>query len=248
MMDRLSQLDHVSHLGDAMTRMASFVGKAEGDEVVPGCPGWTVGDLTIHLGTIHRWAASIVLSGLRLSEPKVLATEPRNDWYAGTATALLAALQAVDPTEFIPNFSLMNETAAFWPRRQLHETTIHAVDASQALKLGDEAFVIDGDVADDGIDEVLSVFFPRMTARGRRPDVSARVRVTATDTGRSWIIGPSEDPAGTPILLHPTLDADAELSGTASDLYLGLWRRSPHDRLETDGDAANRMLAGPMTP
>ena len=241
-------MDHLSRLGNAMTRMASFVGKAEGDEVVPGCPGWTVNDLAIHLGTNHRWAASIVLSGQRLSEPKVLATESLIDWYAGTATALLAALQAVEPTEYTPNFSLMNETAAFWPRRQMHEATIHAVDASQALNPGDEAFIIDEDVSDDGIDEVLSVFFPRMTARGHRPDVSAHVRITATDTGRSWLIAPSADPDGPPILLHPSLDADAELSGKAADLYLGLWRRSPHDLLKADGAAADRILAGPLTP
>lgn len=241
-------MEHLTHLGNAMTRMAGFVGQAEGDEPVPACPGWTISDLTIHLGTVHRWAASIVLSGQRLSMPTVIATEPLIDWYAGTATALLAALQAVDPTDPTPNFSLMNETAAFWPRRQMHETTIHAIDAAQALNLGDDGFVIDEEVAADGIDEVLGLFFPRMTARGQRPDVSARVRVTATDTGRSWIIAPSEDPEGTPILLHPTLDADAELSGTVTDLYLGLWRRSPHERLKADGDAAVRILAGPMTP
>lgn len=74
------------------------------------------------------------------------------------------------------------------------------------------------------------------------------MRITATDTGRSWIIAPSEDPDGTPILLHPMLDADAELSGTATNLYLGLWRRSSQDKLKPDGAAANRILAGPLTP
>jgi len=241
-------MEHLPYLGNAMARMAEHIGNAEGDEAVPCCPGWSVNDLTVHLGTIHRWAASIVLSGQRLSEPQVLATEPLLDWYAGTATALLAALQAVEPTEATPNFSRINETAAFWPRRQMHETTIHAVDAAQALGLGKNSYAVDDDVADDGIDEILSVFFPRMTARGERPDVSARVRVTATDTGRSWIVAPSPDPVGAPILLDPTLDFDAELSGKAVDLYLGMWRRSPHDGLEIDGAAARRILAGPMTP
>lgn len=57
--------------------------------------------------------------------------------------------------------------------------------------------------------------------------------------------------AGTPIVLHPSLDLDldldAELSGTAADLHPGMWRRSPHNRLQADGDAAGRLLAGPMT-
>lgn len=242
-------MEHLPYLGNAMTRMAEFLGKAEGTEEVPACPGWTVNDLAVHLGGVHRWAASIVLSGQRLREPEnVVATEPLIDWYAGTATALLAALQAVEPSEPTPNFSLINETAAFWPRRQMHETTIHAIDTAQAIGLGDDAFAIDDVVADDGIDEVLTVFFPRMTARGQRPHVSGRIRITTTDTGRSWLIAESENPDGPPILLHSTHEADAELSGTAVDLYLGLWRRSPHDRLRADGDAGNRMLAGPMTP
>ena len=45
-------------------------------------------------------------------------------------------------------------------------------------------------VAADGIEEVLRVFFPRMTARGKRPNVQSRIRITATDTGQSWLIGP----------------------------------------------------------
>lgn len=241
-------MEHLPYLGNAMTRMAELIGKAEGNEPVPACPGWTVNDLAVHLGRVHRWAASTVLSGQRLTTPEVIATEPLNDWYAGTATALLAALQAVEPTEPTPNFSFINETAAFWPRRQMHETTIHAVDAAQAIGLGDDAYEIYNAVADDGIDEVLTVFFPRMTARGQRPDVTGRVRVTATDTGRSWLIAESDNPEGSPILLHPSLGADAGLTGKAVDLYLGLWRRSPHDRLNADGDAAIRMLAGPMTP
>lgn len=243
----MTTMEHLPHLGGAMGRMALHISVADGDETVPACPGWTVNDLTVHLGTVHRWAAGIVLSGQRLKAPSVLVTEPLSEWYAGTATALLAALQAVEPTESVPNFTHLFETAAFWPRRQLHETTVHAVDAAQALGLGEDSYGIDPAVADDGIDEVFAVFFPRLTDNGRRPDVSAPVRVTATDTGRSWVVAPAEDPAGTPILLPATADSDAQLSGTATDIYLGLWRRSPHDRLTVDGEAARRMLAGPMT-
>lgn len=241
-------MEHLPYLGNAMARMVERLGGAEGNESVPACPGWTVNDLAVHLGSTHRWAASIVLSGQRLEEPTVTATEPLADWYAGTATALLAALQAVEPTEPTPNFSLMHETAAFWPRRQMHETTIHSVDAAQALGLSEDDYLVDTEVADDGIDEVLTVFFPRMTARGQRPDISGRVRVVTTDTEKSWIVAPSDDAQGPPIILHASLEADAELSGTALDLYLGLWHRSPHDRLKAEGEAAARLLAGPLTP
>lgn len=241
-------MEHLPYLGSAMTNMAERIGRAEGHEPIPACPGWTMEDLVVHLGTVHRWAASILLSGQRLTEPDVVATEPLVDWYAGTATALLAAIQAIEPTEHIPNFSMMNETAAFWPRRQMHETTIHTVDAAQALNDPEDSWEIPSDLADDGIDEVFTTFFPRMTARGHRPDFTGRVRVTATDTGRSWLVAQSDDPQGSPIVLHSSHDSDAEISGTAADLYLGLWHRSQHDRLKTEGEAATRMLAGPLTP
>lgn len=231
-----------------MTQLAERLGKADGSEAVVSCPGWTVVDVGIHVGTMHRWAAAIILSGQRLEVPKVVATEPLIDWYAGTATALLAAVQAVEPDEATPNFSLMSEVAAFWPRRQLHETTVHLVDVMQALSEPEADWEIPTAVAVDGIDETLSVFFPRLTMRGRRPDVSVRIRITATDTDASWLVAPSQDPQGPPILLHTSLESDAEISGTARDLYLGLWRRTGHDRLRIEGDAAAQLLAGPLTP
>ena len=111
-------MDHLIELGSAMSRFATLVGKASGDEVVPACPGWTVRHLAEHLGRMHRWAAATVLSGQRLGQPNAIVTDPMVEWYAGTATALLSALQAVGPDELVPNFSRLDENAQFWQRRQ----------------------------------------------------------------------------------------------------------------------------------
>ena len=191
-------MDHMLELGSAMSRFAELVGKATGDEPVPACTPWTVRDLTTHLGAIHRWAAATVLSGQRLADPVPLVTEPIVEWYAGTATALLSALQAVSPDEPVPNFSYVDERAAFWPRRQMHETTVHAVDAAQALGLDEGDWTVEPSVAADGVDEVLQVFFPRMTARQRRPDVRSRIRLVATDYGQSWLVAPGSGDLGPP--------------------------------------------------
>jgi uncharacterized protein (TIGR03083 family) len=235
-------------LGSAMSRFAEIVGKASGDEPVPACPGWDVRDLTTHLGTVHRWAAAILLSGQRLSEPTPLVTDPIVEWYAGTATALLGALQAVDPDEVVPNFSRINERAAFWPRRQLHETTVHAVDAAQALDVDEGEWGVASSLAADGVDEVLQVFFPRMTARRQRPDVRSRIRLVATDTEESWIVAPGDGDLGPPLQLHSSLDADGTVSGTASDLYLGLWKRVGPERLDFEGVDGRILFDGPTTP
>ncbi len=244
-------MDHVLELADAMERYAELAAAAYGTEAVPSCPGWTVDDLTDHLGTMHRWAASILLAGQRLDEPVgVQVTGSRADWYAPTAAALLAAVRAVPAGEPTPNFARVHETAAFWPRRQAHETTIHAVDASLALGLGVEGAQVSASLAADGVDEVLGVFLPRMTARGQRPHLEGRVRFAATDTGRTWVVGVSPTAMRTPVLLFSDadVDADGEVRGSAVDLYLGLWGRAPHHLLEVDGVAARNLLGGPLVP
>lgn len=240
--------DPLLELGQAMTTFASLASLGTGEEPVPSCDGWTMADLVAHLGTIHRWAAGIVISGQRIADPQPLITEPRADWYAGTAAALLAVLQAVSPAEPTPNFSRIGETAAFWPRRQLHETIVHIVDAQQALGFGETDWTVPSALAADGIDEVLQVFFPRLTARGRRPDVRSRIRLVATDVEQSWIIGPGEGDTGTPVQLHSSREADAVVTGSASDLYLALWHRVPRSRLQFDGHDGIALLDGPTTP
>ena len=241
-------MDHMLELGSAMSRFAELIGKAMGDEPVPACPEWTVRDLTTHLGTVHRWAAATVLSSQRLQEPAPLVTEPIVEWYAGTATALLGALQAVSPDEPTPNFSYVNETAAFWSRRQMHETTVHTIDAAQALGVDENEWAVASSVAADGIDEVLQVFFPRMTARKQRPDVRSRIRLVATDTQQTWLVAPGAGDLGPPLQLHPSLEADGSVSGTAADLYLGLWKRLGPERLDFEGVDGRILFDGPTTP
>lgn len=241
-------MDHLLELGSAMSRFAELTSKATGDEEVPGCPGWNVRDLTTHLGTIHRWAGAIVLSGQRVKLPQPVVTEPLVDWYAGTAAALLAALQAVSPDEPVPNFSHLNETAGFFTRRQMHEATIHGVDAAQALGLEETEWQVIPEIAVDGVDEVLQVFFPRMTAQGRRPDVRCRIRLIATDTGDEWVIAPGSGDLTPPLQLHPSYHSDASVQGTAADLYLALWHRVSRFRLDFEGTDATALFDGPTTP
>lgn len=236
--------DSLDELAAAMGRFASALDGADESVAVSSCPGWTVRDLAVHVGTVHRWAASIVLSGQQLAEPEPLVEGELASWYAGCATALLGALQAVEPTEPVPNFSRLDQTAAFWPRRQLHETTVHLVDLLQAT--AGQTPVVPADLAADGVAEVLRTFFARLTGRGMRPVVTRPVRIEATDTADVWVLGPG-DGHEPPVVLDPTTPADDVVAGTANDLYLGLWRRVPHDALRVEGAAARAFLAGPLT-
>ncbi|MFT4231832.1 MAG: maleylpyruvate isomerase family mycothiol-dependent enzyme [Leucobacter sp.] len=233
--------DRIEALEIATGGFAELLARASGDEAVPGCPGWSVRDLGLHLGTVHRWAASIVLSGRMQREPEPLVRVDLASWYPSAAGALVAALRAVDPDEPTPNFARLYETAAFWPRRQLHEVTVHAFDLAQALGLPEP--VLAPELAADGVDELLTVFFPRLVARGSAPDVRDTVRLSALDTGDAWVVGPGEIPN----LLPPETRAAASIEGSAADLYLALWGRVPADRLAVTGDAAGTLLAGPTS-
>jgi hypothetical protein len=75
------------------------------------------------------------------------------------------------------------------------------------------------ELASDGVPEFIEVMVG--------PDVAAlrgAVTLTAVDTGGSWRVGP-EPPSGT-----------AELSATASDLVLMLYRRLPVPDADVNGD------------
>jgi len=244
--------DHTRYgaeLDDAVGRFATLADQVSGDELVPSCPDWTARDLIVHLGSIHRWAAATLLGGQRqVDRPTPLVTGTLGDWYAGCAAALLTAIDAVDPEEAIPNFARINETASFWARRQLHETTIHAVDLAQALGRFEQQWGVQADVAADGVEEVLGVFFPRMTARGQAPDVRERIRFDATDRFDSWIIRPASIAGGPPLLVHDSGDADSSVRGTTVELYLTLWGRLPAGRLTYDSDNARAVMSGPTVP
>ncbi len=245
-------LDHLratAELDDAVARFAALADDCTGDEDVPSCPGWKTRDLVIHLGSIHRWAAATLLSGSRNVEvPTPVVKGNLGDWYAGCAAALLTAIDAVDPAEPIPNFARVNETASFWARRQLHETTIHAVDLAQAVGHFEQNWKVVADVAADGVEEVLGTFFPRMTARGIKPDVRSRIRFDATDRYDSWIITPSTSDFSPPLLVHGSGDADGSVRGTTIELYLALWGRLPVGRLTYDSPDARAVLSGPTVP
>lgn len=55
--------DHIAALRGGGELLASAAGTAGLDAVVPTCPGWRVRDLLQHIGGVHRWAASYVLTG-----------------------------------------------------------------------------------------------------------------------------------------------------------------------------------------
>ncbi|GAB3422673.1 maleylpyruvate isomerase family mycothiol-dependent enzyme [Flindersiella endophytica] len=236
---------------------------AEGDEAarVPACPDWCVRDLVAHLGGVHNWAglnASTGLDGVSPRHPwlELPSGAPLGEWYAARADRLLELLAATDPDE--PCWTLQKgfRTAAFWSRRQSHETAMHRNDVAGALG---GAYSYEAGHAADGLGEIFDVFLCRRKAYGvPRVDVDVPVLIECTDAPARWLLAPqASDPelheARGPVLSDDQAsEAAAVLRGPAAGLLFTFWRRqsAAEAGLTAEGDTSltDRLLACTLTP
>jgi uncharacterized protein (TIGR03083 family) len=226
---------HLAGIEDAVARLGAWAGRAGADSSVPTCPGWTVRDLLAHQGMVHRWATAVVLGDdPRAVDDAALEAEGRAagdqvDWLRSGADALLAALRAApDDLDVMTFLAQPLPAKAFWARRQCHETTVHAFDALSALEdrtlRADEVWLSD-ELAIDGVDELLVGFWQRRS-KGPRSEEPYTATVSVTD-GPVWVLEVSDHAPVT----RRREEADGippesrRLTGSARDLYLGLWNR-----------------------
>jgi uncharacterized protein (TIGR03083 family) len=202
---------------------------------VPGCPDWSLADLAIHVGQVHRWATNIVQTG----KPGELDGGPAspNDaaaYLTAGVGPLVSALRAADLAAPCWNFTRQNETMAFWPRRQALETASHRWDAQSAL--GRHATQpLDAALASDAIDEWVQAIVPRVVGRSKA-DLSRFVgdlHLHCTDVHGEWTF---EVVDGAIAIQVGHAKAAAAVRAPASDLYLYLMNRVPVDRVERFGD------------
>ncbi|WP_329520068.1 maleylpyruvate isomerase family mycothiol-dependent enzyme [Spirillospora sp. NBC_01491] len=243
--------DHDRYCDAAEVEIAAFaetVAAADLRAPVPTCPGWSMADLIRHLGGVYRWVGGMVRvvtpKRMGMRELGVSFSQGPDDlrpWFAEGGRSLAEALRAADPDATMWAWG-EGGRAGFWPRRMLHETTVHRCDAE--LALGREP-AVPAEVAVDGVDEVLTIlrtavaFAPKIeNLRGdgealafTAPAAGARWIFTLLPDGYTWR---REDAAG------PGTRVQATVQGDAADLYLFLWgRRALGDpRLESSGDAA----------
>ena len=203
-------------------RLAGAAAAAGWDAPVPGCPDWTVRDLVVHTGGVHRWAADMVREGrdtFATPAGDAVGTGPAGDalldWFTAGHAALVEALRAAPDDLACATFLPADSPRHFWARRQAHETAIHRADAEQAAGVT-PAF--DADLAQDGIGELLLGFARRRSNAIATP---GRLALRASD-GPSWLLtfgGEKIEAAAV------DGEGDATVDGTSSDLYLWLWNR-----------------------
>ncbi len=158
-------------------------------------------------------------------------------WYTEHARALIEAIDSTSPHDPVWTFGPPPHRVTFWSRRQTNEAAIHLWDARAAVG---HDFDLDPILAADGIDEVVTMFYPRQVRLGRTGPLTRSIEVHCPggSVAGPWLIGPGP--------------AEATVSGSASDVLLLLWKRRHLDdpRLTVEGneDAARTVLTHRLTP
>ncbi len=243
--------DHLAALEGAGARLVELTEKAGLEAPVPTCPTWTAHALLAHQAMVHRWAAANVRGEDANAVPNQTQIQTSVDdlpaYYREGHAALLAALRAAPADLDAPTF--LNDAPPprqFWARRQAHETTIHMVDALAAA-VGRVPTAAEADVdvalAVDGIDELLRGFFTR--GRSKMFDgAEYSFAVVPVDADRRWVVRVAERLTVDPDDVAVSAEAvAARVTGSAAELYLGLWNRG--DEFEVAGpiDLVDRWRA-----
>ncbi|MET9881910.1 maleylpyruvate isomerase family mycothiol-dependent enzyme [Streptomyces sp. NPDC006430] len=229
--------------------------------LVPSCPGWSVSDLLGHLGAVHRFVGRILHD--RLSEapdrtdpalfehpegPAARAAWPLpeqapnrgplpeavGEWFAEGARRLEGHFRALGPDVPVWTWSphTADHTSGFWLRMQTIELAVHRWDAESATG---PAVPIHTDIAVDAVPQSFETMAPfRRTWTDAPAGRGERYRFRRTDGPESWTV----TFLGEEVRVENggTDPVDVEAAGTASDLLLFLWQRTPAAALRVTGD------------
>ncbi len=227
---------HLAHLrADASALLAAV--RAAPEAPVPSCPGWERRTLLRHLCVPYGWVLAQLDAGPDERRGFRDAERPSEDedllaFYDRQVDRLVGRLVGLDPDGVWPTWA-GPQRADWLARRMAHETAVHRWDGAGGA--------VDGELAVDGIDELLEVFAP-LTAPDKLAEVDGTVHLHATDEGLAggeWLV--ALRPGGVAVTKEHA-KGDVAIRGRAGDLYLWAWNRLPlDDRFEVFGDEA---LAG----
>ena len=220
------------------------------DTPVPSCPEWTLRDLVVHTGIVHRHKTKVVSDGL-VDGPPPQPLAPDGDliaWFEEGVAGLVAVLRMADLDQPSWTWCAHDHSARWWVRRMAHETAIHRADAELAAGFVPE---LDQALGVDGVDEVIN------ESMVGGPDWGT---VTPTDRvfelragGRSWRLrtgvfagtsphsGTAYTDLATLVFDHAEPEMVVDTDGSTLDLWL--WGRGslPADAVTGDEDLADRV-------
>lgn len=214
------------------------------DTPVPSCPGWTLEDLIVHTGVVHRHKTEILRGDWRTESPPSPGGPEGADlveWFEDGLEDMIDVMQTVDLTEPRYTWCAHEHSGAWWVRRMAHETAIHAADAM--LTVGGTP-TLDPDLAIDGVDEILDEMMVGGPGWGTLEPVPGVIALTSGN--RTWTMqratfsGTSPNSGKTyedvPGLVWSEDTPDARVIANPSKLDLWLWGRDELDSSDIVGD------------
>ncbi|GAA3037585.1 maleylpyruvate isomerase family mycothiol-dependent enzyme [Actinokineospora globicatena] len=208
------------------TLLAVSAAAADGDRPVPGCPGLTVDETARHVGSVYRMALTWIRTGTRPTrwQRQPRDGEPVDHYLRDGLRMLLGELEARPPDAPCATWSPADQTYGFWRRRMAHEATVHRVDVQAAA--GGDITPVPRDVAVDGVDEVLTLWFThRLAVLGVSGTRATTVAVRTA--GYAWLAEVATDRTlAAPAPLPAAESAAATVTAPPQELYLWLWGRS----------------------
>jgi len=255
-------VQHLDLINAETDRFAAALRRTAGDTPVPTCPDWTADDLLWHLTEVHAfWAA--ILAGGALTDEQVEAVDAAKparpldrqatlELLADETAALVAALASRTDDEAAWSWFPSDRTVGFTRRMQVHEATMHRVDAELAAGL--PSAPITPEVAADGIDHAVRIMWGWW---GTNPGFAFHptagvVEFVATDGGR-WLVqggrwrgvgresGRSYDEPGA--VLVTDAEPVARVTGPAEAIDRWLWGRGPEPAASGNEEALAAVRA-----
>jgi uncharacterized protein (TIGR03083 family) len=238
----MDRLPHFRREIRDFTAAARAVEHADTVPELPACPGWSMTNVVMHLGWVHRYVTHIISNRL-LDEPVITdleflhlpaeragwPTDPEGgpylgpmptgllDWFTDGADTLTEIFATTDASIRVSTWSA-EQSVGFWLRMQMIEAAIHRWDAHTGL--GAPA-PIEPELAVDLIEQYFAVMVPARRGWGQAPEGRGEMfRFRATDVERAWTV--RFDGGTVAVTDEPAPD---EFAGSAGDLALFLWHR-----------------------
>jgi mycothiol maleylpyruvate isomerase-like protein len=198
--------------------------------------GMTLGDTVRHVGSVYRMVVEWLRSGNQPTrwQRGPIPGQTLVEYLRAGHQEVLAELSAHDPADAAPTWWPLDQTYGFWYRRLAHESTVHRYDVQTAAAAMTVGGRIDEEIAFDGIDEILSLWFThRLGVLGVSNSWTGQVGVIAGR--REWVA--QITPTGTASWQAAGDErVEATITSDPAGMYLWLWGRRPFGTVTPAGD------------
>lgn len=228
---------HDSTVDLVASEAATLLAVAAADLTVPLVvyPEWTMLDLLVHTGSVHRRTTRIVAE--RPTERPDRVYPPSEDpevlpgWFEDGYREMVETLRSADPDMPVWGFG-KDPTVGFWITRMALETSLHRWDAQRAVGAPEPLLA---DLATEGIDEYGWLHRPPRPEDWRYE--GDFLGLHAADAGVHWVLADAGDRFR---LRRGEAPTPAAVSGRASNLYLWLMGRVDAGEIAGDGHVVAR--------